>query len=125
MRPIKLRQPIFLKGKFQSWHYWGFISDGNFVGPETNLSTIREAEKNSQQFTDLNDKNGKEVYEGDIVKDGEFIGKVFFKNGSFCVSYINTPQEFGDEYYPVYNKMNTHEVIGNIYESPKLMEVKE
>lgn len=76
------------------------------------------------QFTGLKDKNGKEIYEGDVVKgywwqkgkSHRHIGKVTYGMAAFKV--VGVKQYFGmnDELNPVY------EVIGNIYENPKLLE---
>ena len=65
MREIKFR--VYLGG---SWFYWGFIDD-EFRGlPSTNREplSIDEMRERSGQYTGLHDKNGKEIYEGDIVE---------------------------------------------------------
>lgn len=64
MRKIKFRQPIFHKGEFHSWHYWGIIKEGVFVAPTNDV----ESWGKSQQFTGLHDCEGREIYGGDRIE---------------------------------------------------------
>jgi len=61
------------------------------------------------QYTGLKDKQGKDIYEGDIVK-------AIKMDGSYETREITFP--FGWAYDYV---INDKEVIGNIYENPELL----
>lgn len=84
-----------------------------------------------QQFTELKDKNGKEIYEGDIVKtiysDENLIGEVIFHSET-CMFRIKTKTSL----LPVVTlrvKENqesnliqvAEEVVGNIFENPEMI----
>ena len=66
------------------------------------------------QFTGLKDKNGKEVYEGDIITDAHGVKlAIGFHDGGFWCVYPN-----GTKILPY---QGTTEIVGNIYESPELL----
>lgn len=72
------------------------------------------------QYTGLHDKNGKEIYEGDIVKikyRDEDIGKVIYEYNGFSIDVTNMNKNYGRVDF-VNNFM---EVIGNIYDNPELL----
>ena len=81
------------------------------------------------QYTGLKDKNGKEIYEGDICETVTYSGKPFgtidvvkFSGGAFKLTDIE------DALLPIPlddSDIQSVEVIGNIYENPELLEWKE
>ncbi len=84
-----------------------------------------------QQFTGLLDINGKEIYEGDIVKDlDKEFGVIEFSNGSFILNTQNRILPFwsvmihNNMVYPRQMNTNTLEIFGNIFENPELIEKK-
>lgn len=71
------------------------------------------------QFTGLNDKNGKEIYECDILKDKySDLYIVHFKNGAFVYKSIT---EKLDLFYNLSNSNIECEIVGNIYENSDLL----
>ena len=83
MREIKFRQRNKNNGQ---WHYWGMV-DGAWVQPL--IQDNYDHPKDSDQYTGLKDKQeGKEIYEGDIVKiDDFYIGDYLEKGGFVIVKY--------------------------------------
>ncbi len=75
------------------------------------------------QYTGLNDKNGKEIYEGDIVKITQetetFFDKVIYDNHlcSFRFEGLSGYCDFCDWL----REGAEFEVVGNIYENPELI----
>lgn len=73
------------------------------------------------QFTGLTDKNGKKIFEGDILRfmayGTVYTGKVEFLNGAFWVKC-----RFHDRIGAIVHKYKP-EIIGNIHDNPELLEV--
>lgn len=76
-------------------------------------------DENLMEFTGLNDRNGKEIYEFDMVMtaDGD-IGKVYYD----CACFLTSLQSVeGDCSLYMWDPSECLEVIGNIFENPELL----
>lgn len=79
------------------------------------------------QCTGLKEKNGKLIYEGDIIKfyfdNDEIIGVVSWSSDYQVGFYVNTTDYFKDKYITDYELLYgvNYEVIGNIYENKELL----
>ena len=125
----KLRINMNRELKFRVWDnqsdfYWGEGEGMDFKKIAFNFydSLFEECRLVFQQYTGLLDKNGVEIYEGDIVKatsdqytNENFIGKVIFDEGYFC-TWVNKNDIRG-----VWSGDDI-EVIGNIFENKDLLD---
>lgn len=130
MRVIKFRGKSLNTGH---WVYGDLIQRGKrkFIEYEVEPITVG-------QFIGLFDKNGQEIYEGDIIRKitksgypNNLVGEIVFRNGLFGikndsryglpVSIIVTESEWVDG-----NASGTstyeYEIIGNVYDNPELLE---
>ena len=91
---------------------------------ETNFMSFDEIVL--MQSTGLFDKNGKEIFEGDIVdyKGRKAIIKWHGSYASFIYRFIDKPKERKAGWSPLYLAYLHVEIIGNIYENPELLEEK-
>lgn len=89
------------------------------MGTETNFNDISD-KRILMQFTGLKDKNGKEIYEGDIL-DWEVNSSNDMYLGAGEVVYIEGAFWACGRYLSEMVRYHSAEVIGNIYENPNLL----
>lgn len=103
--------------KFRAWDKYSkrgmiYPNNGDFIGwhAPSNWKDCYDV----MQFTGLLDKNGKEIYEGDIIKQWFMEERTVEWRGT---SFIIDDKENGVHNLSDYD-MNDIQVIGNIYETP-------
>ena len=79
------------------------------------------------QYTGLTDKNGKKIFEGDIVQYyGTYALEVFIENGHTKIRWFDTVMngEYDELFFGFDEALGECEVIGNIHDNPELLEAK-
>lgn len=114
MREIKFRAERF--GEIYDVLEWEFEAKQDILLQATDGYKLREHLKNItvMQYTGLKDKNGKEIFEGDVVKD-------LAKDEIFIVNFEQLQAPIFILGYNLHSGNNFIEVIGNIYENPELV----
>ena len=76
------------------------------------------------QSTGLFDRNGKEIFEGDILdyKGRKALVRWHGSYASFIYRFVDELQNRNTEWKPLYLAYMKCEIIGNIYENPELLE---
>lgn len=97
------------------------------------VSNIDVDYKSIGQYTGLTDKNGKKIFEGDIIKQINSYDKLemtgfvrFSKSSQFIISHTYTEKEncYKRGKKKAFAIKTNCEIIGNIYDNPELLEVE-
>lgn len=83
------------------------------------------------QSTGLKDKNGKDIFEGDIVKTTRFFGRAdevggFYEYDKELIGVVKKLEgtwviDTGNDAVPLWSEIEENEVVGNIHEQPELL----
>jgi len=110
--------------KFRAWdkkemkYDFGYIRASN--GHAVDWSEDEWEDWKVMQYTGLKDRNGKDIYEGDILR---LIGGNGWREGYTKVIFDNESAHFTTEVGDL-NEITEFEVTSNIYENPELLKDK-
>ena len=131
MRKIRFRG----KTKYGVWVYGGFVklNDTAYIvkverqtfEPYSEIATMEEVDpKTVGQYTGLKDRDGQDIYEGDILIDEENgLNVVRWGDGQYLLEVLLDDGDYYTEWLSEYNEMCR--VIGNVYENPELLKGEE
>lgn len=137
MREIKFKIWDKTRNKMLTSNCGAFLltQEGNAVfhqnGNNPLEALIEQIDYEVLMYTGLKDKNGTEIYEGDIIRTHENrIQKVIWHNNGFKLEYKFKRSYRGESYWETRKDIELSEtnnkrwgikVIGNIYENPELL----
>jgi uncharacterized phage protein (TIGR01671 family) len=97
---------------------------GVFTPYNTLVNSFGESDLNWQQFTGLKDKSDKEIYDGDIIKYTQHLFNTSPDNFPTKTKVVKWRANLGAwNVYETAAGESDVEIIGNIFETPKLLEV--
>jgi uncharacterized phage protein (TIGR01671 family) len=131
MREIKFRAWDEANKKYIEWHDFSIVFDSDSLY-ELLCGNIKNFIL--EQFTGLRDKNGREIYEGDVITSAisrahqEELGCSItgVVNYEPCLGSYDITSIFDDEDFCKFSEIDEFNifVIGNIHEKPELLESK-
>lgn len=134
---------ILRPNKFRAWGRYGLWNDDTDLRewemvdadslsfteyqPLCYLLQSTENKEYFMQFTGLHDNEGKEIYESDIVQCSYGIGIVIFHAGCFMVEWIDDKEAemeflFSKDGRSIRSGDSSFKVIGNVFESPEIIQ---
>lgn len=94
------------------------ITDNKYAVVESGREIEETYDYHLMQYTGLKDKNGKEIYENDIIATKGYVTVVRYEAPKFCCRYDKGKAEMMD-----FDPFEECEVIGNVYENPELLTI--
>lgn len=134
--------------KFRGLHKGVLLPPESLTQSPLHRQWLGKIDAELMQYTGLKDKNGKEIYEGDVLvikialfygDEDKFKGVVGFQDGTFCLERIDQPERAKKQGYVERVRLwndgeHDHysleiietfemEVIGNVHENPELIKL--
>ena len=118
MREILFRGKRTKNGQWVTGLLWHHVDKASLIYSDELDDKVWVNPQTVGQFTGLTDKNGKRIFEGDIIKlDDEEIRVIRYDDK--CAGYYFN----GDSCGLCVSRENERMVIGNIHDNPELLEV--
>ena len=107
----------WINGKWVYGGVWDNARGQRFITEKIGCSGFSVIPETVGQFTGLSDKNNVKIFEGDIAKQDDEIGKIQYES-NYCLFAIILKRnsdlcQYINDYYC--------EILGNIYSNPKLL----
>lgn len=130
----KHRQKMFANDELIIWNGNVYANDSKKLTCN-NLKGWSIDDEYLMQSTGLVDKNGKEIFEGDIVRTTRFLGRAdeiggFYEYEKDYLGVVKVLEgswviDTGSDAVNLWSEIDENEVLGNIYENLELLEDKE
>lgn len=101
-------------------HYKPEMSGKSYIVSINNGISFEVVPETVREYTGLTDRNGKRIFEGDIIGGRGDTYKVIFEDGIFLID--NSHYTTG--LYVAIHMEKIDEVIGDVYNNPELLEVE-